>query len=117
MPERTTTWDAPCSKRAGPQNAIANYEQALQIRPNFADAHYELANALFQQGRIEDAIGHYEQALQSNPNDANAHYNLGVALEKTEKIKGAIEHYQEALRINPDFAAARTALEQLEDGQ
>jgi tetratricopeptide (TPR) repeat protein len=49
------------------QEAIGQYKQALRIKPDYADAHYNLGNALIQAGRVQEAIGHYEQALRIKP--------------------------------------------------
>lgn len=67
-------------------------------------AHNSLANALMQDGKIEDSIGHYEQALQLKPDYAKAHDNLGVALAQSGKLKEAIPHLQQAVAIDPDLA-------------
>ena len=71
---------SPCRKLGRIQEAIAHYEQALRIKPDYAEAHNNLGIALAQTGKIEDAIGQYEQALRIKPDYAEAHYNLGNAL-------------------------------------
>ena len=48
-------------------DAIAEYETALRIRPEYADAHNNLAIVLAMDGRKQDAIGHWQQALHWNP--------------------------------------------------
>ena len=60
------------------QEAIGHYEQALRIKPDYAEAHNNLGIALVQAGRMQEAIGHYEQALRIKPDYAEAHYNLGM---------------------------------------
>ena len=65
------------------EEAIAHYEQALRIKPDYAEAHNNLGIALAQAGRIEEAIAHFEQALRIKPDYAEAHCNLGnVFLQK-----------------------------------
>ena len=61
-------------------DAITHYQKALQIKPGYADAHWNFGNALLQQGSVDEAIAHYEQALQIRPGYADAHRNLGNAL-------------------------------------
>ena len=60
--------------------AITHYQKALQIKPDYAEAHYNLGNALLQKGSVDEAIAHYQKALQINPGYAEAHNNLGNAL-------------------------------------
>ncbi len=90
--------------------ALGHYEQALQIKPDYAEAHYNLGNALAKTGRLREAIGHYELALQIRPDYAAAHYNLGNVLLQEDKVSDAIGHYEQALRSKPDFIEAHNAL-------
>ena len=61
---------------ARPQEAIGHFEQALRIKPDLAEAHYNLAVALEQTGKIEDAIRHYEQVLRLKPDFSEAQKSL-----------------------------------------
>jgi tetratricopeptide (TPR) repeat protein len=88
------------------EEAIARFEQALRINPDFADAHTNLGNALRLAGRIPEAIEHFEQVVRIEPDLAEAYNNLGAALAQTGKIEEAIDRFEQALRINPDFADA-----------
>ncbi len=90
--------------------AIACYEQALRINPDFVEVHYNLGMALAQTGKIGEAIAHFEQALRIKPDFAGAHNNLGLALAQTGKIEEAIAHFEQALQIDPDFAEAHSNL-------
>jgi len=90
--------------------AITNFQQALQIKPDYAEAHYNLGNTLLQKGKVDEAISHYQQALLIKPDYANAHNNLGTALFQKGKVDEAISHYQQALLIKPDYANAHNNL-------
>ena len=85
-------------------NAIRHYEQALQIKPDYADAHNNLGLALAQTGKIEEAIAHYEQALRIKPDYAEVHNNLGIVLRQAGRVQEAIGHYEQALQSKPDYA-------------
>jgi tetratricopeptide (TPR) repeat protein len=88
------------------QEAIPEYEAALRIDPNYAQAHNNLGEALATiAGRLSDAISHYEAALQIAPDDAKAHSNLGNALLNIPgRLPDAIAEYETALRLQPDDA-------------
>lgn len=90
--------------------AIWQYDQALRIKPDYADAHYNLGGALVRLGRVTEAIEHWEQAVRLKPDYAEAHYNLGNGLLQTGKPKEAIGHWEQALRIKPDYAEAHNDL-------
>jgi tetratricopeptide (TPR) repeat protein len=51
---------------------VGHCEQALRIKPDYAEVHYVLGMALEQAGKIEEAIAHYEQALRIKPDLAEA---------------------------------------------
>ena len=72
--------------------AIAYYEQAVRIKPDYAKAHYNLGTSLLQVGQLEDAMGHWEQASRLRPDFAEAHYNLGVALMGQGRLPEAVDH-------------------------
>ncbi|MGA2243247.1 MAG: tetratricopeptide repeat protein [Verrucomicrobiota bacterium] len=86
--------------------AIAQYQEALQIKPNYAEIHNSLGSALFQKGSVDEAVAQYQTALQINPDYAEAHYNFGFALFKMGQVDEAIAHYQTALQIKPDYVEA-----------
>ena len=90
--------------------AIFHYQEALRIRPVFAEAHYNLAIALQQKGRIDEAITHCQEALEIDPDYAEAHNNLGYDLLQKGRVDEAILECQEALRLKPTFAEAHCNL-------
>jgi tetratricopeptide (TPR) repeat protein len=92
------------------QEAIEQFERALRLKPDDADAHNNFGTALLRQGRVEDAIRHYEQVVQLEPNNAQAYFNLGVALERAGKLQNAIDQYRRALQIEPESAETHANL-------
>ena len=84
------------------KNSITLYERALKVTENNDLAHYNLADALDKQGKVEEAIVHYREAIAINPYHDRAHCNLGVVLVTQGKSEEAIAHYHAALKIRPD---------------
>jgi len=60
--------------------AIAQWQKALAIRPRDAEAHRNVASALRKQGNVKEAISEYEQALNIVPEDSVALNNLAWIL-------------------------------------
>src|SRR5271165_7066186 len=60
-------------------DALAQYEKAVEIDPNNAAAHINLGNAFFQKQQLDEAVAQFQKAVEINPNDAEAQYDLGNA--------------------------------------
>jgi Flp pilus assembly protein TadD len=60
--------------------AITQYQRALQSEPDYADAHNNLGNAFLQKGRIDEAITHFQKALQIKPVNPEVQNNLAWLL-------------------------------------
>jgi len=84
-----------------PAEAVTMIGQALERRPERADFHCNLGNALKDSGRSEDAIAAYRRCLDLQPAHSHAWSNLGVVLHKLGQLDQAIAAHREALRINP----------------
>ena len=87
--------------------ALHNFSQALNIKPDFAETHYNLATALMEMKRFKEATEHFYQALRFNPRMHVAHNNLANALVSQGRLHQSLPHYRAALRIKPNFAEAR----------
>ncbi len=90
--------------------AIIHFQKALQIKPDFAEAHISLGIALRRKGNVDEAIIRFQKALQIKPDDAEACYNLGNALLQKGRVGEAIVDYQKALQINPNNLAVQNSL-------
>jgi len=98
--------------------AIPQLEAALKIEAAKGEArysftpvtHYNLGNALFKKGRLDEAIPHYEKALQLRPDDPDARCSLGAVLFRKGQFEQASAQWQKALSIQPDNAEIHTAL-------
>ncbi len=86
--------------------AIGHYQQALRLKPDYAEALYNLGLAFQAQGRTDEAIRHYTQALAVNPNAPETLNNLGNALQSQGRLDEAAGFYLRALGINPTYVQA-----------
>jgi tetratricopeptide (TPR) repeat protein len=80
--------------------------KALAIKPDYAEAHNNLGNALKDLGRAEEAVASFRKALDVKPDNAKAHFNLGNLLCDLGEHDAAAASYQKAVAIAPDYAEA-----------
>ena len=50
--------------------AVACYRRALELKPDYAEAHNNLGNALKDQGKLDEAVACCRRALQLKPDYA-----------------------------------------------
>mgnify|MGYP000869489506 CR=1 FL=1 len=83
------------------ERSIAEYQKAIQIKPDFAQARNNLGNVYYNQSKLEEAVVEYQRAIAINPNHAKAHYNLGVVYHQQGELEQAIIQYQQAIASIP----------------
>ena len=86
--------------------AEASCTQAVALKSDYAEAHYNLGIALKELGRLEEAELSYTQAIALKPNYAEAHSNLGVTLKRLGRVDEAEASYKKAIALKPDSAEA-----------
>jgi len=85
-------------------DAMQEYEAAVRIKPDYAEANYNLANLLFKDD-LPNAIADYQTALRAKPDFSEAHANLGTALARIpSRLPDAITEYKAAIRLEPGLA-------------
>ncbi len=98
------------SKQGQTEEAIRQYQEALRLKPDYADAHNNLGAVLGKQGQRDEAINQFREAIRLRPDHADAHNNLGVALGQKGRIDEAICQFQAAVRLKPGHADAHNNL-------
>ncbi|WP_017314499.1 tetratricopeptide repeat protein [Mastigocladopsis repens] len=88
------------------EEAVASYDQALKIKPDYDSAWNNRGNALGNLGRYEEAVASYDQALKIKPDDDSAWYNRGIALGNLGRYEEAVASYDQALKFKPDDDSA-----------
>lgn len=92
----------------GPEE-VECYQKAIELKPDYPEAHNNLAILKRAAGDAAGAAQHYRLALEQRPDYPEAHYNYAILLEMRGGTAGAAEHYREALRLSPDYADAHHA--------
>ena len=88
------------------QEAVADYDQAIRLNPQYTEAYYNRGTAKSMLGRHQEAIADYNEAIRLNPQVAQTYTNRGNAKVALGRHQEAMADYDEAIRINPQAAEA-----------
>ncbi len=92
-------------------DAISNLQAAIDVRPENAPAHDNLAKALLRKGgHAAEAMVHYRKLLEIEPENVEARNTLGTALIQQGKLREAISQWQDALAMDPENGNAASNL-------
>ena len=83
---------------------------AIALRPDYSDAHYNLANALKDLGQLGDAIAAYRQAISLRSSYPEAYNNLAIILKDKGLLDDAIAAYRHAIALRPGYPEAHNNL-------
>ncbi|CBN57474.1 MULTISPECIES: tetratricopeptide repeat protein [Kamptonema] len=84
------------------EEAIASYDKAIKIKPDYHQAWYKRGNALGDLGQFEEALASYDKTIEIKPDHQEAWFNRGWALRKLGRFEKAITSYDKAIEIKHD---------------
>jgi tetratricopeptide (TPR) repeat protein len=87
--------------------AMKHYRRALELLPDYAEAHNNLGNILIEQKRFDEAATHLVAAVQANPENSSAINTLGKCLALQGKLTEALGQFQKAVELNTNSVEAR----------
>jgi len=93
-----------------PTAAIELIGNALKIKEDVPQFHYNIGNACAVLNKTDEAITHYERAIELQPNNAEAHNNLGYIFLQLKNPHLAAGCLTKALKIRPEYADAHNNL-------
>ncbi|HHT9154165.1 MAG TPA: tetratricopeptide repeat protein [Candidatus Hypogeohydataceae bacterium YC40] len=114
------------------KKAIKQYNEALEIEPENAQYHKEIAEAYALNRDIPDALLHWRKTIELDPalarevweraldfdySIAEAHYNLGLIYEKEGKLDKALDSFTRAATLSPQEKNYQLALERIKKAQ
>ena len=82
------------------EDAISNYDRAIELNPDLAEAYAGRGNAYMDGEEYELAIADFDHALRLNPDDAVAHFYRGFAYGGQGELDSAISDYENVLRLS-----------------
>jgi len=87
--------------------ALVDFQKAVQSKPDFAEAHNNLAYCLRHQGpsKYAEALGHYDKAIHLKPNLAEAYEYRGVLFVKMNRKNDAEKDLAKLKELDPKLAS------------
>ncbi|MCK4469198.1 MAG: OmpA family protein [Desulfobacterales bacterium] len=86
------------------------YQKAVDLCPDYADAHNNLADAFEHLAKYDEAIAEYRQAIRLNPDLAVAYFGLGDTCLRIGLFKKAEKAYEAGLKLKPTDHLAKKGL-------
>lgn len=86
------------------KGAIADYTDAILLKPNYVYAYGYRGNAKYKLGQYSAAIADFDIVIWLKPDDAIAYNNRGIAKYDLGQHFAAISDYDIAIRLKPDYA-------------
>ena len=101
------------SRQGDYHKAVKEFSKAIELKPNYADAFHNRANAYLQLKNFTSAEADYLSAIRFNPRLWQSDQNLAGLYYQQGKIAKAIEYLQKALELVPDNQVLQENLRQL----
>lgn len=89
------------------EGAIADFDRALALKPDYANAYYERGNAYYNLWDFESALANYEAAIDAGRSDTNAGWNLGWTYYLVGRFDEAISMDRRVLEQDPELIGLR----------
>ncbi|MCC2645303.1 MAG: yrrB 2 [Burkholderiales bacterium] len=84
------------------EEAIADYNEVIDLDSKFAEAYYKRAKSKFKLGEYKDAINDYNEAIKLNPDFTLAYSNRGDTNFALDRYEEALSDYTKAVDLDPN---------------
>ena len=84
------------------EEAIASYQKAIELNPQFAWSYQNLGDALEKVGRRDEAIAVFRRSVANCPESPWPFYKLGVILGQQGKFQEGVGYLRRAIELKND---------------
>jgi len=91
------------------EQALALFEQALNLEPEHFPALYSIGLSLSRTGRLQEALDYFTRAVAAQPVAAIGHFALGKVLQDLGLVEAALAAFEKSLEIDPQFMQAHNS--------
>lgn len=86
--------------------SVALYKQAIELEPDFTDAHVNLALTYGERGMLDEATESLQKAIALDPEDEGARHELAAVLMDAGRFVEAIGHLRRIIKDHPEHTDA-----------
>ncbi len=90
--------------------ALENLQRAIELKADYAPAHFLTAAVYEQQGKNEEAIAKLEETKKVVPNDTGLAFQLGTVYWQKKDLDKAQAELERAISLNENYSNARYIL-------
>ncbi len=90
--------------------ALENLSRAIELKADYAPAHFLTAAVYEQQGKNEEAIAKLEETKKVAPNDTGLAFQLGTVYWQKKDLDKAQAELERAISLNANYSNARYIL-------
>jgi serine/threonine protein kinase len=87
-------------------DAEKEFQRALELNPNYANAHHWYGQFLSWDARSTEGISHLRRAVELDPLNMQYNTNLGQALGNARQYDASVEQLKKTLEMDPNYAQA-----------
>ena len=98
-----TLLGAVLSQQGHHARACGYFNAAIKLRPQYTDAHFNMALALMERGEYSAAQSAFLNAFEDGGLSAHAHYAMGILMIKTRRPTLAVKCFQAAMHVDSRF--------------
>ncbi len=91
------------------ERAVADYRHALELNPNLAEAHHQLANVYNHVGLLDKADAEIKKAVALDPLNTGIRYRVGINLLYQGKYEESVPEMRDSEKMAPGLWAFQTS--------
>ena len=92
------------------EQAAASFKQVIAVKPEVAEAYYNLGTLYLRKNNLRDARRYLEQAVKLRSDYPEAWNNWGMVAAQEGQTDEAIRNFKQSLLLRPSYATALTNL-------
>ena len=97
--------------------SVEYFNKAIEIKPDFYEAHYNLAQILMSLNKNDEAVKSLEEIQKIKPNDTENLYNLGKIYFKKGNLLKSSEYLKQITVNAPQYDSAKLLISKIEKRQ